>query len=255
MRRCHETKTGPIFGTKDINDWLAAANSKRRSRPQRHFEVDIVDGRWLLATETIYGEGWLLLTLTDITVLKASEQTLRHARDTAIKAAETDFLTGLYNRRRMMAELDECMERLGDAGGQLSIALVDLDYFKAINDAHGHAVGDKILCHFSNRAKATVRKADSVGRVGGEEFLIILPSAGDEAVRIVDRLCGRIARSKPLRGVDLRYTISGGVASWRRGDSADSLYHRADEALYAAKRSGRNRVLAYEAPTKSSRAA
>jgi len=91
MRRCFEAKTGPLFGAKDIDDWLAVANSKRRSRPQRHFEVDLVDGRWFLASETIYGEGWLLLTLTDVTVLKASELALRDARDVAIEVAKTDI--------------------------------------------------------------------------------------------------------------------------------------------------------------------
>jgi diguanylate cyclase (GGDEF)-like protein len=255
MRRCHQTRTGPIFGARDINEWLATAHGKRRSAPQRRFEVDLLDGRWLLASETTYGAGWLLLTLTDITFLKASERTLRHARDIAVKAAETDFLTDLFNRRRMMEHLAECAKRSAHAESPLSVALVDLDHFKTINDAHGHAAGDKILCHFSDRARASLRKADTVGRVGGEEFMIILPSKRDDAVRIVERLRGRIARSKPLRGIDLHYTMSAGVASWRRGDSADTLYRRADEALYAAKRSGRNRVVACNAPAHSSRAA
>ena len=111
IRHSYATRTGPVFETRDIEAWLQAANLKRRSQPRRHFEVDLLDGRWLLATETTFNGGWLLLGLTDITVLKASERTLRHARDAALKAAETDFLTGLYNRRRMMMTLADATER------------------------------------------------------------------------------------------------------------------------------------------------
>ncbi len=91
MRHCFEAGSGPIFGAKDIGDWLAVAHSKRRSQSRCHFEVDLTDGRWFLASETTYCNGWLLATLTDVTVLKESERALRDARDVAIKAAEADI--------------------------------------------------------------------------------------------------------------------------------------------------------------------
>ena len=112
-----------------------------------------------------------------------------------------------------------------------------------------------MLCHFAKRARASIRKADMLGRVGGEEFLVVMPGTVDEAFRTVDRLRVRVAQSKPLRGVDLRYTICAGLTALRCGDTADDLYHRADQALYAAKRSGRNRVRMSAAPIVAARSA
>jgi PAS domain S-box-containing protein len=91
MRHCFDAGTGPIFGTKDVDEWLAVANIKRRSRPRRLFELDLVDARRFMAQETTYGEGWLLLVLLDVTGLKESERSTRQARDVVIKAAEADI--------------------------------------------------------------------------------------------------------------------------------------------------------------------
>ena len=100
-----------------------------------------------------------------------------------------------------------------------------------------------MLCHFAERARASIRGTDVLGRIGGEEFLIVMPGPVEEARRTTERLRGRIAQSRPLREIDLRYTLCAGVAEWCDGDTADGLYHRAYLALYAAKRAGRNRVV------------
>jgi diguanylate cyclase (GGDEF)-like protein len=147
-------------------------------------------------------------------------------------AAETDALTGLANRRGF----DRVMTRLrpGDA-----LVVCDLDHFKAVNDNHGHAVGDELLGRFGALVRSVVRRHDAAGRLGGEEFVILLADVGDEdgARRVVDRLRHRWVATRPLA------TFSAGVAVCDAVDDPTDVLRRADEALYAAKRAGRDRIV------------
>jgi diguanylate cyclase (GGDEF)-like protein len=158
--------------------------------------------------------------------------------------AELDELTGSFNRRCIMRMLDEEIARAVRSGAPCSIALIDLDLFKRINDAHGHPTGDEVLRTFAITMFANIRTIDGFGRYGGEEFLLVLPElAEDSAMRALDRLRTIIA------GLDwsafspgMRVTISAGVATLRANEGPDTLLARADRALYAAKTRGRNRI-------------
>jgi len=156
------------------------------------------------------------------------------------KLAETDPLTGLVNRRRAMAEADRAALASTREGVPLALVLFDIDHFKSINDCFGHPTGDAVLVRVAEIAREVLRSGELVGRIGGEEFLCVLPGATAGAARAcAERLRHAIAArsaSTDLPGV----TVSAGYASWRRGDSALSLFARADAALYEAKHAGRD---------------
>jgi diguanylate cyclase (GGDEF)-like protein len=158
--------------------------------------------------------------------------------------AELDELTGSYNRRCIMRLLDAEIERSRQAATPCAIALIDLDWFKRINDAHGHPVGDEVLRTFAITIFANIRPADRFGRYGGEEFLLLLPGAeGDAAARMLERLRGIVADLDwSAFSPGMRVTISAGVVTLRDNDTADTFLARADSALYSAKAQGRNRI-------------
>ncbi|MCK1709412.1 MULTISPECIES: GGDEF domain-containing protein [unclassified Bradyrhizobium] len=156
--------------------------------------------------------------------------------------AELDELTGSYNRRCIMRHLDAEIEISRQAAAPCAIALIDLDWFKRINDAHGHPVGDEVLRTFAITIFANIRPADRFGRYGGEEFLLLLPGmAGDVASRMLDRLRGIVADLDwSAFSPGMRVTISAGVVTLHDNDTADTFLARADRALYSAKAQGRN---------------
>lgn len=177
--------------------------------------------------------------ISDITAHKELEQQLQDA-------AATDFLTGLPNRRHIMARMEQELARVQRDPSALSAVLMfDLDLFKDINDTHGHAKGDEVLKHFAQVLLCELRKVDSVGRIGGEEFAILLSGADvEDAARFAERVRARLNAS-PLCEGDLRLpvTVSIGVATMLVDDkSVHMALSRADRALYRAKQRGRNRV-------------
>lgn len=158
--------------------------------------------------------------------------------------AELDELTGSFNRRCIMRMLDEEIARAQRNKAPCSIALVDLDWFKRINDAHGHPTGDEVLRTFAITIFANIRNMDRFGRYGGEEFLLVLPgTTDDEAAHILNRLRTIIAELDwSAFSPGMQVTLSAGVAMLRPDESADTFLARADSALYAAKAGGRNRI-------------
>jgi diguanylate cyclase (GGDEF)-like protein len=155
--------------------------------------------------------------------------------------ARTDPLTDLSNRRAWQEELARELSRADRGGERLSIALIDLDEFKAFNDRWGHAAGDRLLLTAAARWRRRLRLTDLLARIGGDEFAAILPACGvEQAVALGDQLRGAMPEG-------LSCTI--GVAEWQPGDPAERLLDRADRALYAAKGAGRNRVAPAPAPT------
>jgi two-component system cell cycle response regulator len=167
----------------------------------------------------------------------------------SIEAAITDALTGLHNRRYMESHLGKLVEQAASRGKPLAVLILDIDYFKSINDTHGHDCGDDVLREFAIRVRKSIRGIDLACRMGGEEFVVVMPET-DMAVAatVAERLRRRIA-SEPFpiehaqKKIDV--TISIGIAAMESAhDTAAQLLKRADQALYRAKRDGRNRVVA-----------
>jgi diguanylate cyclase (GGDEF)-like protein len=169
---------------------------------------------------------------------------LKAANKRIEELAELDELTGSFNRRCIMRMLDDELARAHRINAPCSIALIDLDWFKRINDAYGHPTGDEVLRTFAITVFANIRNVDKFGRYGGEEFLLVLPeTANDAAASILDRvrtIIDDLDWSSFSPG--MRVTISAGVATLRADESADTFLARADSALYAAKARGRNRI-------------
>jgi diguanylate cyclase (GGDEF)-like protein len=161
-----------------------------------------------------------------------------------------DHLTGIYNRRYFMDRLREEIERTERNGTAFAVAFIDVDNFKRINDEHGHLSGDEILRQLTHTCAKQVRDVDTLARIGGEEFALLLPqTTPDEAAHLVERLRASVAGTKAK--VDdgwLDITVSIGLTSSSRGaQDVNGILRRADEALYAAKRQGKNRLVALAA--------
>ncbi|MES2906258.1 MAG: PleD family two-component system response regulator [Pseudomonadota bacterium] len=174
-----------------------------------------------------------------------------YLRDTvqfSLEQAITDPLTGLHNRRYMESHLGALVTQTAARGKDLSLLVLDIDHFKAINDTHGHDAGDDVLREFARRMKKAVRGIDLVCRMGGEEFVVVMPEADISiAYTVAERIREKVAVVPfPIHdGTEfVQATISIGVAMLKAGDTAEQLLKRADSALYAAKRNGRNRVVA-----------
>lgn len=163
-------------------------------------------------------------------------------------AALTDDLTGLLNRRGTFERLDEEIGRARRTGDTLSVAMLDLDEFKLINDQYDHSGGDVALRHFGRLIQDESRSYDTAGRVGGEEFLLIAPGLDSgQAVALAERIRARVAAEPAVVAGDrVLLTVSIGVAELRGEESRDSIVLRADHAMYAAKEAGRDRVMLAE---------
>ncbi|WP_148714361.1 sensor domain-containing diguanylate cyclase [Chitinolyticbacter meiyuanensis] len=178
-----------------------------------------------------------------------SERTreLQHANARLAEMATTDELTGLNNRREWQRRGAETMMLARRNGEPISLLMLDLDHFKSVNDNHGHLVGDLVLRAVSQACLATLRTTDNLGRWGGEEFVVMLPDTPlIEAARVAEKLRSNVAAAQVPDGDNdpITVTISIGVTTLRPADSdLDDLIKRADDALYAAKRAGRNRVV------------
>ena len=169
---------------------------------------------------------------------------LKEAYKRIEELAALDELTGSFNRRCIMRMLDDEITRSRRTKAPCSIALIDLDWFKRINDTHGHPTGDEVLRTFAITVFANIRTIDRFGRYGGEEFLLVLPDTpGDTATRLLDRLRAIIADLDwSAFSPGMQITVSAGVTTLRPDESADTFLARADGALYAAKARGRNRI-------------
>ncbi len=158
----------------------------------------------------------------------------------------TDPLTLAFNHRYLQPRLAEELARAGRRRAPLSLLLMDLDHFKQVNDEHGHAVGDQVLCEFVERVRELVRLSDVLVRRGGEEFVLLMPEmGGEDALRAAKRIRARLAEEPVATDgpQSVLQTVSIGVAAWDGQQSADELEARADAAMYAAKRAGRDRVV------------
>ncbi|UUX96414.1 GGDEF domain-containing protein [Aquabacterium sp. J223] len=172
--------------------------------------------------------------------LRQQKAELREALAQIRRLATQDELTGLHNRRHMR----ELMARACGEGRTMSLALIDIDHFKRINDGHGHAAGDRVLAAFATAARQVLRDGDVVARWGGEEFLVMLPATPvDAAERVLQRLRERVAALSLAGVLDERcLTFSAGLVACGRGETLDAAIERADRLMYEAKRAGRDRL-------------
>ncbi|HEX3862896.1 MAG TPA: PleD family two-component system response regulator [Stellaceae bacterium] len=166
----------------------------------------------------------------------------------SLSLALTDELTGLYNRRYVFAHLSELLGRTTEGGPNMALMMFDIDHFKQVNDQHGHPAGDDVLRELATRAVRQVRSVDLVGRIGGEEFVVVMPETSlAGALVVAERLRAAVAdETFVLRenGIELKVTVSIGVAVTSETlETQDELLKRADDALYTAKNSGRNQVV------------
>ena len=177
-------------------------------------------------------------------ILELQEQLVTAREQLRIQATH-DSLTGLFNRMAILEALDREVTRSNREKKPLAVIMADLDHFKEINDTHGHQAGDIVLRETARRMSASLRAYESVGRYGGEEFLVVVPGSDlDAAVELAERLRqGVSAEAVCVAGATISTTVSLGLAvSTADVSRPDQLLHQADEALYAAKRAGRNRI-------------
>lgn len=168
---------------------------------------------------------------------------LRQSLQQLAAMATHDALTGLWNRRQIDLDLEAAVKQAERQGSPLCVALVDVDHFKAVNDRHGHAMGDEVLKAVAGCLQGSLRAGDRVARFGGEEFLLLLPATSmAQATALAERLRARLQAQQALPAGEPPVTASFGLAAWRGGESAADLVRRADQALYRAKNNGRNRV-------------
>jgi diguanylate cyclase (GGDEF)-like protein len=184
----------------------------------------------------------LTIVLAEMTRLHDKFAAARAAQDVLARMAHTDALTELPNRRSLMADLAREAAVADRFGLPLAVIEFDLDHFKEINDAYGHQTGDRVLVAVARHVQGRLRATDVLGRLGGEEFLILAPgNSVAEATHLAEELCQSL-RERPMAGDRAWVTGSFGVTVHESGDTADVILARADAALYAAKRDGRNRV-------------
>lgn len=168
-----------------------------------------------------------------------------------VRAARYDSLTGLHNRGTFLEEFEREVSRCVRGTPAFSLAMFDLDRFKRLNDEFGHPFGDRALKAFAEVLRAGIRKHDTVGRYGGEEFALLMPNTGKEtAMRVAERVRRDLeARGIIVEGKRVAVTVSGGVASFGEdGEDWDSLLTAADDALYQAKDAGRNQIMSARKP-------
>ncbi|WP_068433576.1 GGDEF domain-containing protein [Magnetospirillum sp. XM-1] len=240
-----------------IAESFAAAGLMPRNYPLKGFLYQPAAKQDLtLVFQTLAGAGVLLLSAALVVMrFKRLNDSLRHeiARRTQLEGelralATTDPLTGLYNRRKFFDVGEQEASLLDRFDDGFSVLMMDIDHFKVVNDRFGHAVGDEVLKRFAGTCLSVVRDVDTLARLGGEEFALLLPKADiGKATEIAERI-RQLVETIAFKGPDgtpFRVTVSIGAASLVHGqDTLDTVLARADGALYAAKRDGRNRVSA-----------
>lgn len=188
----------------------------------------------------------LAMLLANCAVPAIQKARLRRLRKRAERLALTDAQTLAYNQRYLFPRLRQEIDRAHRYVRPLSIVLLDLDEFKEVNDAHGHAAGDRVLHSFTQRVLSCVRTTDVLIRRGGDEFVLVMPDTDEQrAAEVAERIRAAVADDAlDPEGTAVALSVSVGVATWISAENAEQLEHRADVAMYEAKRQGRNRVVA-----------
>ena len=231
--------------TMPLGDFIPRVKARRKHGDARYdFTVDMVDGSWWSVNDLRLPNGWTIVVATDISSVKNEEFKLREAHAAAVKAASTDVLTGIPNRRSGLERAEAALTEFRTNRLPLTLAILDIDHFKLINDTFGHVTGDDVIVHFTQSITRRMSGLDHLSRLGGEEFLLVMsntPTSRAEA-----RLERLIRNLPPLpenaAHLEIAYTFSAGLAAANPLDELKTLLSRADMALYSAKASGRRRI-------------
>jgi diguanylate cyclase (GGDEF)-like protein len=236
----YQNKIGE-FGCDEVTSLPVIETSDFTSRPPT-FERQRPNGVWLEIRTMMLPDGGMVRTYTDITGRKVTEKRIGDA-------ALHDALTGLPNRTLFGRRLDEAVARSASGGPPVAAMFLDLDRFKRVNDTLGHAAGDELLQQVSSRMKAVVRDSDTLARMGGDEFALLMPGIGgpEAAIATAERLLCAVGQPYSLRGGNAHIGVSIGIVRHpAHGGTAAELTRNADLALYRAKASGRNVFCEFE---------
>lgn len=234
-----------------LKEWVARVKSFYRVQAYHTTEVKLASGQWLLVAQQLYPSGHIVTVCTDITRFKEAELALQVAYAELERLAMTDELTGVPNRRHFLTQLESERQRALRHRRQTSLAMLDLDHFKRVNDRYGHPAGDEVLKHFTELLRRHMRGEDVVGRLGGEEFALLMPeTAPSGAQTMLERLRRELATARlDFIAPGFSYTFSAGVAglSLVAPATCDHWIYEADQALYRAKTGGRDRTEFFQA--------
>lgn len=237
--------TGISLDTMPLEDFIPKVRDRRRNGPARFdFHVDLSDGAWWRVSDHRLDNGWILAVAIDITATKREELELRAAHAAALEETRTDALTGLQSRKFGLDCAEKALIEHRLAPSPLCFGIVDIDHFKQVNDRYGHQVGDNVLKHFADALRVGLGPRDQITRLGGEEFLIVMPNTPAELAQLkMQRLALSI---RPLPGSathpPVHVTFSAGLAPANVEEGISATLTRADAALYEAKQNGRNSV-------------
>jgi diguanylate cyclase (GGDEF)-like protein len=223
----------------DLEDYVARRLAWVQSGDPRPMDLAMTDGKALRCHLAVLPGGGRMLIYSDVTDI------VQHAQELE-RLATTDGMTGVYNRRHFLTLADREWARARRYGRPISFLMIDIDYFKSINDGFGHHVGDEMIVHLANLARDCKRECDVLARIGGEEFALLLPETDLSQAQIVaERLRAEVAaKSLVVASGSIPATVSIGVAtSAATMNDISDLMKAADQALYDAKHAGRNRVI------------
>ncbi len=224
---------------------IAATQIRLRSRRKLRKLLDdqrVESSRSVVEAATDWREQVILDLRRQIAQLNEERERLNGLLQEKSLCLRKDPLTGVFNRLAYNEQLEQEFHRWQRFGNPLTFVIWDVDHFKQINDAYGHALGDEVLRHIAAQLSVRLRSTDFVARYGGEEFAMLLPGADAEAaLQLAEQIRQNIAETAFSVGeAQIAVTISCGIASFEPGDSAQSVFKRADHALYRAKQTGRN---------------
>ncbi|ADD68607.1 diguanylate cyclase [Denitrovibrio acetiphilus DSM 12809] len=235
-------KEDTFYKGKEPRQWLAeSTDSKHNNRMVFLRPLNGTDDDEMVCLANVKNvpdkDEWLI-SFADVTLLEKEKQIYR-------MLSQQDPLTKIYNRTKFFEEVEKELDRVSRYGQDMSILMIDVDYFKEVNDQYGHLVGDKVLIELTQIIRQNIRKSDVFARYGGEEFALLMPMTAQKGAREKADL---IREAVSTHNFDKcgRVTCSFGVATYAEGDTVDSFVQKADIALYNAKESGRNMVQVFE---------
>jgi len=241
-------KLNSFFDKRATKEIKKAEMALLKDGGHREFELSITDAQGKKKEFAFYKETFitaneiagLISIMVDITMKNLLEDRLREANQILREQAIRDSLTGLYNHKRSLELLEDEIKRSMRYSNSLSVLMLDIDYFKKVNDQYGHQTGDDVLVTVSGIIQNTIRETDIAGRYGGEEFLVIFPHTNSEAALNTAKRINKTVKEHEFKE-GFRLTISGGLSEWH-GESASQLIQKADKLLYEAKNGGRDRI-------------